>query len=91
MKLNKKLKYGSAEHMLETLKLAYQFVLGQHIEYDPYDTQITNSRLSEKEQRELGKRLAFYWTYKCPINEFLEIQKKKIKNKEYEDGAGAYY
>lgn len=46
-------KLGSKAHMLETLCMAYRYVLA--------DAALTP--LPEEEQRELGRRLARYWSF----------------------------
>ncbi len=45
-------KFDTREHMLETLKLAYRYILGPCCSYP----------LTRVQQRELGRRLASYQT-----------------------------
>jgi hypothetical protein len=52
---------GEPNHMLETLHLAYQYVLGEGC---VKRSAVENTRLTIAEQRELGARLANYWHVK---------------------------
>lgn len=49
------LQFGSKAHMLDTLRLAYQYAL------DASQDKYASKRLTPKEGRELGARLAKYW------------------------------
>jgi hypothetical protein len=57
---------GTPEHMLETLKLCYQHALdGAPILWTKAAEKELSGlkRLSDAEGRDLGRRLAFYWSY----------------------------
>lgn len=79
MKLNidKTAALGSTRHMLDTLHLAYQYVLGEPPINSLPGTK--NTKLSVKQQKELGNRLAQYRTYKIPMDEFYAPQKSSKK------------